>query len=103
MTVDEALEVTRIYSGADPLSPDEAFVCHRPFGTAHPTVSYADLISGRWSTPGEISLPYRHMLYLDELPEFGLWMLEMLYLPLADKPVAVSRSAGSLTDPANFI
>jgi magnesium chelatase family protein len=67
------------------------------------TVSYAGLVGGgRWPKPGEISLAHRGMLFLDELPEFGNRMLEMLRQPLEDKIVAISRSAGSLTYPANF-
>jgi magnesium chelatase family protein len=104
LTIDEALDVTRIYSVADQLSPDEPLVRHRPFRSPHHTVSYAGLIGGgRWPKPGEISLAHRGVLFLDELPEFGTRMLEMLRQPLEDKVVAISRSAGSLTYPANFI
>ena len=103
MTVDEALDVTRIYSVADQLSPDEPLVRYRPFRSPHHTVSYAGLIGGgRWPKPGEISLAHRGVLFLDELPEFGNRMLEMLRQPLEDKVVSISRSAGSLTYPANF-
>jgi magnesium chelatase family protein len=104
LDIDEALDVTRIYSVADQLSPDEPLVRHRPFRAPHHTVSYAGLIGGgRWPKPGEISLAHRGVLFLDELPEFGSRMLEMLRQPLEDKIVAISRSAGSLTYPANFI
>jgi magnesium chelatase family protein len=103
LTIEEALDVTRIYSVADQLSPDEPLVRHRPFRAPHHTVSYAGLIGGgRWPKPGEISLAHRGVLFLDELPEFGTRMLEMLRQPLEDKVVAISRSAGSLTYPANF-
>ncbi len=103
MTIEEALDVTRIYSVADQLSPDEPLVVHRPFRSPHHTVSYAGLIGGgRWPKPGEISLAHRGVLFLDELPEFGSRMLEMLRQPLEDKVVSISRSAGSLTYPANF-
>lgn len=104
LDIEEALDVTRIYSVADQLSPDEPLVRHRPFRAPHHTVSYAGLIGGgRWPKPGEISLAHRGVLFLDELPEFGTRMLEMLRQPLEDKIVAISRSAGSLTYPANFI
>jgi magnesium chelatase family protein len=104
LTIQEALDVTRIYSVADQLSPEEPLVQHRPFRAPHHTVSYAGLIGGgRWPKPGEISLAHRGVLFLDELPEFGNRMLEMLRQPLEDKVVAISRSAGSLTFPANFI
>ncbi len=104
LTIEEALDVTRIYSVADQLSPDEPLLRHRPFRSPHHTVSYAGLIGGgRWPKPGEISLAHRGVLFLDELPEFGNRMLEMLRQPLEDKVVSISRSAGSLTYPANFI
>jgi magnesium chelatase family protein len=103
LTIEEALDVTRIYSVADQLSPDEPLVRYRPFRAPHHTVSYAGLVGGgRWPKPGEISLAHRGVLFLDELPEFGTRMLEMLRQPLEDKIVAISRSAGSLTYPANF-
>lgn len=103
MSIEEALDVTRIYSVADQLSSDEPLIRHRPFRSPHHTVSYAGLIGGgRWPKPGEISLAHRGVLFLDELPEFGNRMLEMLRQPLEDKVVSISRSAGSLTYPANF-
>jgi magnesium chelatase family protein len=103
LTIDEALDVTRIYSVADALPPDEPLIRHRPFRAPHHTISYAGLVGGgRWPKPGEISLAHRGILFLDELPEFGTRMLEMLRQPLEDKTVSISRSAGSLTYPASF-
>ncbi len=99
----EALDITRIYSVADLLPSDEPLIRQRPFRAPHHTISYAGLIGGgRFPMPGEISLAHRGVLFLDELPEFGQRMLEMLRQPLEDKIVSISRSAGSLTYPANF-
>jgi magnesium chelatase family protein len=103
LTLNEALDVTRVYSVADALPPNEPLIRHRPFRAPHHTISYAGLIGGgRWPKPGEISLAHHGVLFLDELPEFGTRLLEMLRQPLEDKIVAISRSAGSLTYPANF-
>jgi magnesium chelatase family protein len=103
LTIDEALDITRVYSVADALPADEPLIHHRPFRAPHHTISYAGLIGGgRWPKPGEISLAHRGVLFLDELPEFGTRMLEMLRQPLEDRMVSISRSAGSLTYPANF-
>jgi magnesium chelatase family protein len=103
LTVDEALDITRIYSVADALPADEPLIRYRPFRAPHHTISYAGLVGGgRWPKPGEISLAHRGVLFLDELPEFGTRMLEMLRQPLEDRVVSISRSAGSLTYPANF-
>ncbi|RME40738.1 MAG: ATP-binding protein [Caldilineae bacterium] len=103
MDLSEALDVTRIYSVADLLPPGQPLIRQRPFRAPHHTISYAGLIGGgRVPKPGEISLAHRGVLFLDELPEFGQKMLEMLRQPLEDKLVSISRSAGSLTYPANF-
>ncbi len=103
MTLDEALEVTRIYSVADRLPSDMALIRHRPFRAPHHTISHAGLVGGgTWPKPGEISLAHRGVLFLDELPEFGR-SLEMLRQPLEDRIVTVSRASGSLTFPANFV
>jgi len=101
---EEALDVTRIYSVADLLPPDIPLVRHRPFRAPHHTISHAGLVGGgRWPRPGEISLAHRGVLFLDELPEFGTRNLETLRQPLEDHVVVISRAAGSLTFPANFM
>jgi magnesium chelatase family protein len=103
LELSEALDITRIYSVADMLSPSEPLIRQRPFRAPHHTISYAGLIGGgRYPKPGEISLAHRGILFLDELPEFGTRLLEMLRQPLEDRIVSISRSAGSLTYPANF-
>jgi magnesium chelatase family protein len=103
MSIDEALDVTRIYSVADQLPADTPLLRHRPYRSPHHTISHAGLVGGgNWPHPGEISLAHRGVLFLDELPEFGMRVLEVLRQPLEDKLVTISRAQGSLTFPANF-
>jgi magnesium chelatase family protein len=103
MTIDEALDVTRIYSIADQLPPEVPLIRQRPFRAPHHTISHAGLVGGgNWPNPGEISLAHRGVLFLDEFPEFGSRVLEVLRQPLEDKQVTISRAHGSLTFPANF-
>lgn len=103
MSVEEALDVTRIYSVADQLPPGTPLIRNRPFRAPHHTISHAGLVGGgNWPHPGEISLAHRGVLFLDELPEFGTRVLEVLRQPLEDKIVTISRAQGSLTFPANF-
>ncbi len=104
LSLDEALDVTRIYSVADQLPADTPLILHRPFRAPHHTISHAGLVGGgNWPRPGEISLAHRGILFLDELPEFGMRVLEVLRQPLEDKVVTISRARGSLSFPANFI
>ena len=103
MSIDEALDVTRIYSVADQLPAGVPLVRTRPFRAPHHTISHAGLVGGgNWPHPGEISLAHRGVLFLDELPEFGVRVLEVLRQPVEDKIVTISRAQGSLTFPANF-
>ena len=104
LTIDEAIDVTRVYSVADQLPDDLPLLRHRPFRAPHHTISHAGLVGGgNWPRPGEISLAHRGVLFLDELPEFGQRALETLRQPLEDKIVTISRAQGSLTFPANFM
>jgi magnesium chelatase family protein len=103
MSVDESLDVTRIYSVADQLPPGIPLIKNRPFRSPHHTISHAGLVGGgNFPHPGEISLAHRGVLFLDELPEFNSRALEVLRQPLEDKVVTISRAQGSLTFPANF-
>lgn len=104
MTVDEALEVTKIYSISGLLPSDQPLMVQRPFRAPHHTISHAGLVGGgQWPRPGEISLAHRGVLFLDELPEFGSHTLEVLRQPLEDHHVTISRARGSLTFPASFM
>jgi len=104
MTIDEALDVTRIYSVADLLPEGIPLIQLRPFRSPHHTISHAGLVGGgNLPHPGEISLAHRGVLFLDELPEFGMRVLEVLRQPIEDKVVTISRAQGSLTFPANFM
>jgi magnesium chelatase family protein len=103
MTIDEALDVTRIYSIADQLPSDIPLIRLRPFRSPHHTTSHAGLVGGgNMPHPGEVSLAHRGVLFLDEFPEFGQRVLEVLRQPMEDKVVTISRASGSLTFPANF-
>jgi len=104
MTLEEALEVTRIYSVSDMLPPDTPLIRTRPFRAPHHTISNAGLVGGgQWPRPGEISLAHHGVLFLDEMPEFSQRVLEVLRQPLEDKTVTISRAQGAVTFPANFM
>ena len=103
MSIDESLDVTRMYSVADQLPSGTPLVKHRAFRAPHHTISHAGLVGGgNIPKPGEISLAHRGVLFLDEFPEFGTRVLEVMRQPMEDKVVTISRAKGSLTFPANF-
>jgi len=104
LALEEALEVTKIYSVAGQLPPDEPLIALRPFRSPHHTASGVSLVGGgTWPKPGEISLAHRGVLFLDELPEFTRQVLDTLRQPMEDGMVTVSRAAGSLKFPAKFM
>ncbi len=104
LTRDEALDVSRIYSVTGLLPADRPLLRQRPFRAPHHTISYAGLVGGgTWPRPGEITLSHRGVLFLDELPEFGQRVLEVLRQPLEDRIVTISRATGAITFPANFV
>ncbi len=104
MTYEEKLEVTKIYSIAGELSPDRPMITARPFRSPHHTISGGALVGGGSSPkPGEVSLAHYGVLFLDELPEFNRYVLEMLRQPLEEERVNISRVRGTTTFPAKFM
>ncbi|MBA3468028.1 MAG: YifB family Mg chelatase-like AAA ATPase [Herpetosiphonaceae bacterium] len=104
LSLDEALEVTKIYSVKGLLPPGTPLIRHRPFRAPHHTISNAGLVGGgRNPQPGEISLAHRGVLFLDEIPEFNQQVLQVMRQPLEDHTVVISRAAGTLAFPANFV
>jgi magnesium chelatase family protein len=104
MSLDEALETTRIHSVAGTLPAGQSLCAVRPFRAPHHTISDAGLIGGGSNPrPGEVSLAHGGVLFLDELPEFRKNVLEVLRQPMEDGVVTLSRAAISLTYPARFM
>ncbi len=104
LTLAEALETTKIHSIVGLLSPGQALVTRRPFRSPHHTASDAGLLGGNINpTPGEISLAHHGVLFLDELPEFKRSVLETLRQPLEEGHVTISRAAGAMTFPSQFM
>ena len=100
----EALEVTKIYSIAGLLPGRQGFLTARPFRSPHHTASGIALVGGGSDPrPGEITLAHRGVLFLDEFPEFGRFVLESLRQPLEDGVINVSRAARSVSFPAKFM
>jgi magnesium chelatase family protein len=104
MTVDEALECTKIHSVMGLLAPETPLLATRPFQAPHHTISDAGLIGGgQIPKPGEVSLAHHGVLFLDELPEFRRNVLEVLRQPLEQRRVTIARSSASVTYPAGFM
>jgi magnesium chelatase family protein len=104
LSLNEALETTKIHSVAGLLDPDTPLLATRPFRSPHHTISDAGLIGGgSYPRPGEVSLSHHGVLFLDELPEFNKNVLETLRQPLEDARVTISRAAVSLSYPSRFM
>ena len=104
MTLDEALETTKIHSVAGKMERESGLVTLRPFRAPHHTISDVALVGGGNSPqPGEISLAHNGVLFLDELPEFKRNVLEVLRQPIEDRYITVSRAKFTVDYPANFM
>lgn len=104
LTLEEALETTKIHSIVGLLAPGQALVTRRPFRAPHHTASDAGLLGGNINpTPGEISFAHHGVLFLDELPEFKRSVLETMRQPLEEGRVTISRAAGTMTFPSEFM
>lgn len=104
LSLNEAIETTRIHSVCGLLSAEHSFVTSRPFRSPHHTISDVGLLGGSTNpTPGEVSIAHNGVLFLDELPEFKRSTLEVMRQPLEDGSVTISRAAGTMTFPAGFM
>ena len=103
LTVEEALETTKIHSVAGKIGARHGLLTKRPFRAPHHLTSQVALIGGgQTPQPGEVSLAHNGVLFLDELPEFGRNVLEVLRQPLEERRITVSRARYSVEYPANF-
>ena len=103
MTLEEALETTKVHSVAGKIGAHRSLIYTRPFRAPHHLTSQVALIGGGQSPqPGEVSLANNGVLFLDEMPEFGRNVLEVLRQPLEDRHISISRAKYSVEYPANF-
>lgn len=104
MTLEESIEVTKIYSISGKLSEKSSLVKRRPFISPHHTTSKTSLVGGgKVPKPGEVSMAHLGVLFLDELPEFQRNVLEVLRQPMEDEVVTISRTNATITYPSKFI
>lgn len=104
MSLEEALETTKIHSVAGILQSEIALVATRPYRSPHHTISDAGLVGGgTYPQPGEISLAQNGVLFLDELPEFKRTVLEVMRQPMEDRIVTISRARVTVDYPASFM
>ncbi|MBS1743458.1 MAG: YifB family Mg chelatase-like AAA ATPase [Bacteroidetes bacterium] len=104
LTLQEALETTKIHSVAGKLPENATLVCKRPFRSPHHTISDVALVGGGGNPqPGEISLSHNGVLFLDELPEFKRTVLEVMRQPMEERKVTISRAKVALDFPASFM
>jgi magnesium chelatase family protein len=104
LSLNEALETTKIHSVAGKMGRDASLMTCRPFRSPHHTISDVALVGGgSYPQPGEISLAHNGVLFLDELPEFKRTVLEVMRQPLEDRNITISRSKFSIQYPASFM
>ena len=104
LSLEEALETTKIHSVAGKLGSNTSLITQRPFRSPHHTISDVALVGGgSYPQPGEISLAHNGVLFLDELPEFKRSVLEVLRQPLEDRIITISRSKFTVQYPASFM
>jgi len=104
LSLNEALETTKIHSVAGKIGKDASLMTSRPFRSPHHTISDVALVGGgSYPQPGEISLAHNGVLFLDELPEFKRNVLEVMRQPLEDRRITISRSKFSIEYPASFM
>ena len=104
MSLEEALETTKIHSVAGKVKGEKGLITQRPFRKPHHTISDVALVGGgSYPQPGEISLAHNGVLFLDELPEYKRTVLEVMRQPLEDRFVTISRAKFSVDYPAGFM
>jgi magnesium chelatase family protein len=104
LTLNEALETTKIHSVAGKVGAEGSLLTTRPFRSPHHTISDVALVGGGGNPqPGEISLSHNGVLFLDELPEFKRTVLEVMRQPMEERRVTISRAKVSIDYPANFM
>lgn len=104
LTLQEALETTKIHSVAGKINKETSLITVRPFRSPHHTISDVALVGGgQVPQPGEISLSHNGVLFLDELPEFKRTVLEVMRQPLEERKIVVSRAKFSVEYPASFM
>ncbi len=104
LTMAESLETTRIHSAVGLLDKEQSLMARRPIRNPHHSASGPSLVGGGTvPRPGELSLAHYGLLFLDEFPEFPRTVLETIRQPLEDGQVTISRAAGTMTFPANFM